>query len=114
MVTMEESQSSNAFCEYITKTYKLTFFFFFLKTKKGLFGGRWYFKLFNLILFLGGMVMACLGKHTDYPHLHSITDILWFRHVGCWRIYQDRIPDGWSCYFIWMSISRLTGLNHLQ
>ncbi|CAA7271203.1 unnamed protein product [Cyclocybe aegerita] len=29
--------------------------------KRGLFGGRWYFKLFNFILFLGGMVMACLG-----------------------------------------------------
>ncbi|KAF8905255.1 transmembrane amino acid transporter protein-domain-containing protein [Gymnopilus junonius] len=29
--------------------------------KRGLFGGRVLFKLFNFILFLGGMVMACLG-----------------------------------------------------
>jgi hypothetical protein len=29
--------------------------------KRGLFGGRWYFKLFNFIFFLGGVVMACLG-----------------------------------------------------
>ena len=28
---------------------------------QGLFSGRVLFKLFNLILFLGGMVMACLG-----------------------------------------------------
>jgi len=29
--------------------------------KRGLFGGRVLFKLFNLIIFLGGSVMACLG-----------------------------------------------------
>jgi len=29
--------------------------------KRGLFGGRVLFKLFNLVLFLGGMAMACLG-----------------------------------------------------
>ncbi|KAF8803159.1 amino acid transporter-like protein [Phlegmacium glaucopus] len=29
--------------------------------KRGLFGGRWYFKLFNVILFLGGLVTACMG-----------------------------------------------------
>jgi len=29
--------------------------------KRGLFGGRWYYKLFNLILFLGSTAMACLG-----------------------------------------------------
>jgi len=29
--------------------------------KRGLFGGRWYFKLFNLIVFLGSAVLACLG-----------------------------------------------------
>ncbi|KIJ93769.1 hypothetical protein K443DRAFT_111538 [Laccaria amethystina LaAM-08-1] len=29
--------------------------------KRGLFGGRWYFKLFNLGMALGGLVMACLG-----------------------------------------------------
>jgi len=29
--------------------------------KRGLFGGRVFFKLFNFIIFLGGMVMACLG-----------------------------------------------------
>jgi hypothetical protein len=37
---------------------------------KGLFGGRWYFKLFNLILFLGGLVMAFMGKCFHYtPYL---------------------------------------------
>ncbi|TFK32210.1 transmembrane amino acid transporter protein-domain-containing protein [Crucibulum laeve] len=29
--------------------------------KRGLFGGRWYFKLFNLLMSLGGLAMACLG-----------------------------------------------------
>jgi len=29
--------------------------------KRGLFGGRVWFKLFNLVVFLGGMAMACLG-----------------------------------------------------
>jgi hypothetical protein len=29
--------------------------------KQGLFGGRWYYKLFNVILFFGGLVAACLG-----------------------------------------------------
>jgi len=29
--------------------------------KRGLFGGRVFFKLFNFIIFLGGMAMACLG-----------------------------------------------------
>jgi hypothetical protein len=29
--------------------------------KRGLFGGRVVFKTFNLIIFLGGMAMACLG-----------------------------------------------------
>ena len=39
--------------------------FFFLKIiydlKQGLFGGRWYYKLFNVVLFFGGTVTACLG-----------------------------------------------------
>ncbi|KIJ45773.1 hypothetical protein M422DRAFT_166077 [Sphaerobolus stellatus SS14] len=30
--------------------------------RRGLFGGRWYFKLFNLLIGLGGLAMACLGK----------------------------------------------------
>ena len=34
---------------------------------QGLFGGRWYFKLFNLGMGLGGLVMACLGMFT---HVH--------------------------------------------
>ncbi|KAJ6610198.1 oligopeptide transporter protein [Mycena sp. CBHHK59/15] len=29
--------------------------------QRGLFSGRWYFKLFNFILFLASMAMACLG-----------------------------------------------------
>ncbi|KAF8163825.1 transmembrane amino acid transporter protein-domain-containing protein [Crassisporium funariophilum] len=29
--------------------------------RRGLFSGRWYFKLFNLGVFLGGTAMACLG-----------------------------------------------------
>jgi len=29
--------------------------------KRGLFGGRWYYKLFNLIFFLGSAALACLG-----------------------------------------------------
>jgi hypothetical protein len=29
--------------------------------RRGLFGGRWYFKLFNFVIFLGGLAMACLG-----------------------------------------------------
>ncbi|KAF8187421.1 transmembrane amino acid transporter protein-domain-containing protein [Pholiota molesta] len=29
--------------------------------KRGLFGGRVFFKLFNLVIFLGGLSMACLG-----------------------------------------------------
>jgi len=29
--------------------------------KRGLFGGRWYFKLFNLIFSLGGLTMALMG-----------------------------------------------------
>lgn len=29
---------------------------------KGLFGGRWYFKLFNLLVGLAGLAMACLGR----------------------------------------------------
>jgi len=29
--------------------------------KRGLFGGRWYFKLFNLLLFLASTAMACMG-----------------------------------------------------
>jgi len=29
--------------------------------KRGLFSGRWYFKLFNLIFFLGSAALACLG-----------------------------------------------------
>jgi len=29
--------------------------------KRGIFGGRVFFKLFNLIIFLGGIAMACLG-----------------------------------------------------
>ena len=44
---------------------------------KGLFGGRWYFKLFNLILFLGGLVMAFMGKYFHFarylahPEIHG-------------------------------------------
>ena len=34
---------------------------FFLDLKQGLFGGRWYYKLFNVVLFFGGLVTACLG-----------------------------------------------------
>ncbi|KAG6857369.1 hypothetical protein H0H87_004729 [Tephrocybe sp. NHM501043] len=30
--------------------------------KRGLFSGRWYFKLFNLLAGLGGLAMACLGQ----------------------------------------------------
>ncbi|KAF8239666.1 hypothetical protein L208DRAFT_1236102 [Tricholoma matsutake] len=29
--------------------------------RRGLFSGRWYFKLFNFLLSLGGLAMACLG-----------------------------------------------------
>lgn len=29
--------------------------------KQGLFGGRWYYKLFNVILVFGGLAMSCLG-----------------------------------------------------
>jgi hypothetical protein len=38
---------------------------------QGLFGGRWYFKLFNLGMGLGGLVMACLGMLTHF-HTHEI------------------------------------------
>ncbi|EDR06377.1 uncharacterized protein LACBIDRAFT_299930 [Laccaria bicolor S238N-H82] len=34
--------------------------------KRGLFGGRWYFKLLNLGMGLGGLVMACLGMLTNF------------------------------------------------
>jgi hypothetical protein len=30
---------------------------------QGLFSGRWYFKLFNFLLSLGSLAMACLGKY---------------------------------------------------
>ena len=46
----------NAFESYLTKLTSLLLI-------KGLFSGRWYFKLFNLIIFLGGTAMACMGKH---------------------------------------------------
>jgi hypothetical protein len=36
------------------------------KKKKDFFGGHWYLKLFNLILFLGGAVTACMGTHFRY------------------------------------------------
>ncbi|KAG7086423.1 hypothetical protein E1B28_002377 [Marasmius oreades] len=31
--------------------------------KRGLFGGKWYFNLFNLVFFLGSTAMACLGMY---------------------------------------------------
>ena len=31
--------------------------------KRALFTGRWHFKVFNLILFLGALAMACLGMY---------------------------------------------------
>lgn len=34
---------------------------------QGLFGGRWYYKLFNLIFFLGGLAMGALGKGLFLP-----------------------------------------------
>ena len=46
----------NAFESYLTKLTSLLL-------TKGLFGGRWYFKLFNFILFLGAFVMALMGKY---------------------------------------------------
>jgi hypothetical protein len=88
---------SNAFESYLTKLTNL------LLTKKGLFSGRWYFKLFNLIIFLGGLAMACMGKYFISIML-VIQHILKFvvRHVGRGRIYQGSIRNVWICYFIWM------------
>ena len=47
----------------------------YLREKKGLFGGRWYFKLFNLILFLGGAVTACMGTHFHYARFLACPEI---------------------------------------
>jgi len=33
---------------------------------QGLFGGRWYFKLFNLAIGLGALSLACLGENRLY------------------------------------------------
>ena len=31
--------------------------------KRALFSGKWYFKIFNLLIFLGSLAMACLGMY---------------------------------------------------
>ena len=73
MVTMEESQSCNL---YFNQTYKLTF-----NKIKGLFSGRWYFKLFNFIIALGGLAMAAMGKYFYYARYLSCPEI---RDLGMW------------------------------
>ena len=47
------------------------------RLKQGLFGGRWYYKLFNVVLFFGGLVTACLGKPT-----FLLNDFLDFAHCN--------------------------------
>ena len=37
--------------------------------RKGFFGGKWHYNIFNLVLFLGSAAMACLGTR----HLNDFT-----------------------------------------
>ncbi|KXN81080.1 N amino acid transport system protein [Leucoagaricus sp. SymC.cos] len=42
--------------------------------KRGLFGGQWYFKLFNLLIGLAGLAMACLGMWGSGKSIKMIFD----------------------------------------
>jgi len=43
--------------------------------KRGLFGGRWYFKLFNLIFFLGSAALACLGMWGSGESIKAVFEL---------------------------------------
>jgi len=95
---------------FILTVDKFLLAYIFCSLKQGLFGGRWYFKLFNLIIFLGGLVTACLGSLLAPFLTISLNAIS--RYVGFWRIYQSSFPEPWSCHLIWLQVAGVRKMSN--
>lgn len=55
--------------------------------RRGLFSGRWYFKLFNLLMALGGLAMACLGMWGAGESIKAV-----FANAGAATSFGCRAP----------------------
>ncbi|EPQ55716.1 hypothetical protein GLOTRDRAFT_75865 [Gloeophyllum trabeum ATCC 11539] len=51
--------------------------------KRGLFSGRWYYKIFNFCLFLGALAMACLGMYGAGESISAAFKVSAATSLGC-------------------------------
>lgn len=72
--------------------------------RRGLFSGKWHYKLFNIFLFLGSAAMACLGAlHYSIFDVDRI-DRMMRRNVRLWESHPGNLCHRRSRDVLWVQV----------